>query len=138
MEVPTKCNEFRRPALRFVQNVVKRHCTLSCRLKTRCENATSFSKKWGGSSQNMGAFSSSLRTFQSPSPSSPSPSSPSVAAVEPNRSALFDLSSRPLDFTFTRRGVFISRTRPYTHVAMAYAHFTEFRFSMFTLHLAPN
>ena len=72
MEVPTKCNEFRRPALRFVQNFVKRHCTLSCRLKNRCENATSFSKKWGGSSQNMGAFSSSLCTFQSPSPSSPS------------------------------------------------------------------
>ena len=93
MEVPTKCNEFRRPALRFVQNFVKRHCTLSCRLKTRCENATSFSKKWGGSSQNKGTFSSSLRTFQSPSPSSPS-----VAAVEPNRSALFDLSSRPPDF----------------------------------------
>lgn len=133
MEVPTKCNEFRRPALRFVQNFVKRHCTLSCRLKTRCENATSFSIKWGGLSQNEGTFSSSLRTLQSPSPSSPS-----VAAVEPNRSALFDLSSRPLDFTFTRRGVFISRTRPYTHVAIAYAHFTEFRFSMFTLHLAPN
>ena len=93
MEVPTKCNEFRRPALCFVQNFVKRHCTLSCRLKTRCENATSFSKKWGGSSQNEGTFSSSLRTFQSPSPSSPS-----VAAVEPNRSVLFDLSSRPLDF----------------------------------------
>lgn len=33
--MPTKCNEFRRPALRFVQNFVKRHCTLSCRLKTR-------------------------------------------------------------------------------------------------------
>ena len=133
MEVPTKCNEFRRPALRFVQNFVKRHCTLSCRLKTRCENATSFSKKWGGLSKNEGTFLSSLRTFQSPSPSSPS-----VAAVEPNRSALFDLSSRPLDFTFTRRGVFISRTRSYTHVAIAYAHFTEFRFSMFTLHLASN
>jgi len=130
VEVPTKCNEFRRPALRFVQNFVKRHCTLSCRPRTRCENATSFSKKWGGSSQNEGTFSSSLRAFQSPSPSSPS-----VAAVEPNRSALFDLSSRPPDFTFTRRGVFISRTRPYTHVAIAYAHFTEFRFSMFTLHL---
>ena len=69
MEVPTKCNEFRRPALRFVQNFVKRHCTLSCLLKTRCENATSFSKKWGGLSQNEGTFSSSLRTFQSPSPS---------------------------------------------------------------------
>ena len=131
--MPTKCNEFRRPALRFVQNFVKRHCTLSCRLKTRCENATSFSKKWGGLSQNEGTFSSSLRTFQLPSPSSLS-----VASAEPNRSALFDLSSRPLDFTFTRRGVFISRTRPYTHVAIAYAHFTEFRFSMFTLHLAPN
>ena len=77
MEVPTKCNEFRRPALRFVPNFVKRHCTLSCRLKTRCENATSFSKKWGGLSQNEGTFSSSLRTFQSPSPSSPS-----VAAAE--------------------------------------------------------
>ena len=65
MEVPTKCNEFRRPALCFVQNFVKRHCTLSCRLKTRCENATSFSKKWGGSSQNKGTFSSSLRTLSS-------------------------------------------------------------------------
>ena len=63
MEVPTKCNEFRRPALRFVQNFVKRHCTLSCLLKNRCENATSFSKKWGGLSQNEGTFSSSLRTF---------------------------------------------------------------------------
>ena len=41
-------------------------------------------------------------------------------------------------FTFTRRGVFISRTRPYTHVAIAYAHFTEFRFCVFTLHLASN
>ena len=133
MEVPTKCNEFRRPALCFVQNFVKRHCTLSCRLKTRCENATSFSKKWGGSSQNEGTFSSSLRTFQSPSPSSPS-----VAAAErlvphfsPFRLALSI-------FTFTRRGVFISRTRPYTHVAIAFAHITEFRFSMFTLHLAHN
>ena len=133
MEVPTKCNEFRRSALRFVQNVVKRHCTLSCRLKTRCENATSFSKKWGGLSQNEGTFSSSLRTFQSPSPSSPS-----VAAVEPNRSALFDLSSRPLDFHLHSSPLFLSRTRPYTHVAIAYAHFTEFRFSMFTLHLASN
>ena len=131
--MPTKCNEFRRPALRFVQNFVKRHCTLSCRLKTRCENATSFSKKWGGSSQNMGAFSSSLRTFQSPSPSSPS-----VAAAELNRSALFDLLSRPLDFTFTRRGVFVSRTRPHTHVAIAFARITEFRFCMFTLHLDHN
>ena len=63
--MPTKCNEFRRPALRFVQNFVKRHCTLSCRLKTRCENATSFSKKWGGSSQNKGTFLSLLRTSSS-------------------------------------------------------------------------
>ena len=70
--MPTKCNEFRRPALRFVQNFVKRHCTLSCLLKNCCENATSFSKKWGGLSQNKGTFSSLLRTFQSPSPSSPS------------------------------------------------------------------
>lgn len=109
--MPTKCNEFRRPALRFVQNFVKRHCTLSCRLKTRCENATSFSKKWGGLSQNEGTFSSSLRTFQSPSPSSPS-----VAAVEPNRSALFDLSSRPLDFTFTP-AAFSSRGHAPTHTS---------------------
>ena len=133
MEVPTKCNEFRRPALCFVQNFVKRHCTLSCRLKTRCENATSFSKKWGGSSQNKGTFLSLLRTS-----SSTLTECTLRRGSRTNRSALFDLSSRPLDFTFTRRGVFISRTRPYTHVAIAYAHFTEFRFSMFTLHLASN
>ena len=133
MEVPTKCNEFRRPALCFVQNFVKRHCTLSCRLKTRCENATSFLKKWGGSSQNKGTFSSSLRTFQSPSPSSPS-----VAAAERLVPHFSSFRLALSIFTFTRRCVFISRTRPYAHVAIAYAHFTEFRFSMFTLHLASN
>ena len=133
MEVPTKCNEFRRPALRFVPNFVKRHCTLSCRLKTRCENTSTFSTKWRDLSKNEGTFSSSLRTFQSPSPSSPS-----VAAVDPNRSALFDLSSRPPDFHLYSSPLFLSRTRPYTHVAIAYAHFTEFRFSMFTLHLTSN
>ena len=50
------------------------------------------------------------------------------------RSALLALSI----FTFTRRSIFTSRTRPHTYVAIAYVHFTEFRFSMFTLHLAPN
>ena len=109
--MPTKCNEFRRPALCFVQNFVKRHCTLSCRLKTRCENATSFSKKWGGSSQNKGTFSSSLRTFQSPSPSSPS-----VAAAErlvPHFSS-FRLALSIFTFTLRR---FSSRGHAPTHTS---------------------
>ena len=54
------------------------------------------------------------------------------------RSALLVLSSRPLDFHLHSSPLFLSRTRPYAHVAIAYAHFTEFRFSMFTLHLASN
>ena len=93
MEVPTKCNEFRRPALRFVQNLVKRHCTLSCRPKTRCENATSFSKKWGSSSQNKGTFSSLLCTC-----SSALTEFTLRRGSRTTRSALLVLSSRPLDF----------------------------------------
>ena len=109
MEVPTKCNEFRRPALRFVQNFVKRSCTLSCRPRTRCENATSFSKKWGGSSKNKGTFSSLLRTF---------PSALTEFALRRGSRTESFRTSRPLispsRFYLHPPRLFLSRTRP-TH-----------------------
>ena len=131
--MPTKCNEFRRPALCFVQNFVKRHCTLSCRLKTRCENATSFRKSGEVRHKTRELFRLCCALLRAPSPSAHS-----VAAAERLVPHFSSFRLALSIFTFTRRGVFISRTRPYAHVAIAYAHFTEFRFSMFTLHLAPN
>ena len=133
MEVPTKRNEFHRLASCFVLNCAKRYFASLCSLKTHCENATSFSKKWGGSSQNEGAFSSSLRICSS--------ALTEFAFRCGSRTTVPHFSSLRLAlsiFCLHPSPLFLSRTRPYTHVAIAYAHFTEFRFCVFTLHLDSN